>query len=283
MRIVGAVDGRGGSRDSIIHGLIDRLDGEIIRRDDPVPKGTDMFLSWRFKLIPNLENVSAGGTTIVCLDLGYFDETKFERYSISINGVHGLSMPVKGIAKLPARPKPKLHPWRKDGEFIQIIAPGHPSLKKAGDIAAAKIIHPEAWAQKTALQASAVFGKPAKIRYHPRKLPPGQPRPPSLESTFEETFCSVTYASTTAIQTIIAGVPTVIMHPRSPAFVMGTPNMEIVRPRGRAAWLHDLSYREYDMIGDAEFDHACDYLTMGLEEAQAMPRLRPPLTRYGIH
>jgi len=283
MRVVGAVDGRGGSRDYIIHNLIDRLGGVIIDRDGDVPKGTDIFLSWRFKLIPNLAHVAAQGTVIVCLDLGYFDESKFERFTVSINGVHGLSMPVDAIAKMPARPKPRLHAWRKGGQFIQIIAPGHPSARKASDIAAAKIIHPEAWAQKTACAASRVFGKPAKIRYHPRKLPPGEARPPPLDSTFEETFCSVTYASTTAIQTVIAGVPTVVMHPRSPAFVMGSPNLEAVRPRGRREWLHDLSYREYDMVGAAELDAAAEYIILGVEQAKTQPKLVAPLTRYGIH
>jgi len=283
MHVVGAVDGRRGSRDSIIHNLVERLDGVLIDRDAEVPKETDIFISWRFKLIPNLERVAAQGTTIVCLDLGYFDETKFERFSISIDGVHGLSMPVEAIAKLPARPKPKLHPWRKGGQFIQIIAPGHPSARKAGDIAAAKIIHPEAWAQQTASAASLVFEKPAKIRYHPRKLPPGEPIPPPLDSTFEETFCSVTYASTTAIQTVIAGVPTVVMHPRSPAFVMGSPNLERVCPIGRSKWLHDLSYREYDMTDPSELDHAAEYILMGREQAKDTPVLLPPLTRYGIH
>lgn len=276
MKIVGKVTGRDGARDSIIQQLCRRLGGRCELRGTPVTADTDIVISWRFRLTPDLVRAVGDKTVMVCIDLGYFDGSQFETFSISINGIHGLSMPVR--TRVDDRPRPAIKPWQAGGEFVQIISPG---WTRDGIRTAASDLPPR-WLKDTVTQVIDVFGKPAKIRHHPRALPPGEPRPPLLDSTFEETYVSVTYGSTTAIQTICAGVPTIIQHPRSPAFCMGSPNMERVTPDGREAWLRDLSNRVYHMTNSRELDDAAEYILRGHAQATKHGPMHQPLSNYGI-
>ena len=279
MRVVGAVVGNGGARDFVVRRLVKALDGRIQLRKEGIPKKADMLISWRFNETPALRSALADGLVIVCLDFGYFDPKRHERFSISINGIHGLSLPVPAIKRLPTRWHPTVRPWRKDGEFIQIISPG---WVRDGGIRTAASDLPVGWLNKTAHEASRAFLRPARIRHHPNRLPPREPRPCALEHTFEETYVSVTYSSTAAVQTVLAGVPTVIQHPRCPAFIMGSPMMEVIKPNDRAEWAHDLSYREYGMVGDDELDAAVRNIVLGYEEPRKQGPMIEPLRQYGI-
>ena len=266
MKIYAAISETYGARDAVILRLMQRLDGEILNWSDPLPDDADIFISWRLKLCPNFEEARDKGVCIVCIDLGYFDDTKFECFSVSVGGVHGHANDVKGIYSLPERPHPPVLPWRHDGHRIQIISTGFTRRQILRGIKEPK--YPVDWLETTREAAEEAFGMESYIRYHPRKLPEGEAIPPPLEATFEETFCSVTYSSTTAIQTILAGVPTVIMHERSPAYCMGSPELEAVRPDGREDWIHALSYRNYEMLNDDDLDKAAEYILMAYEETK---------------
>lgn len=249
-----------------------------MRRDAPLPKDVDLLLSWRFRQSEELEDNLRDGMVMCCFDLGYFDDTKFERFSISINGVHGMSMHVPLPSAAPPRPHPPIRPWKTEGQFIQIISPGwlHDTRMRA---AASDL--PTGWMNWAVDAAIEVFGKPAKIRPHPRGLAPGEKPPPPLEDTFEETYVSVSYGSNTAIQTVFAGVPTVVQNKRCPAYCMSSQTMSIVQP-DRQQWAHELSYREYDMRDDAELAKATRYIQRGYEIAKMLGPLEEPLENYGI-
>lgn len=263
--VIGAVDGRNGARDWIITQLTRRLNGTLQLRDQPVPKNCDILLSWRFKFIPDLKAAVEDGVCMIHLDLGYFDGTKLERFSVSINGVHGTSEDVQWSLDQPPRPHPEIKEWCDDGEFIQIIAPGW----KQGKFKGIAIELPVSWPTTTAAAASKAFGKPAKIRPHPRNPDPSGPSAPgTLEGTFAETFCSVTYASVSAINTVCAGVPTVVFHPRCPAYEVAAHSYEIYKPASREAWIHQLSYREYHMVHPDELDKAAEFIIQGWEQCR---------------
>lgn len=262
MNIVGLLDGRSGARDSVVMQLTNALGGALQLRTDPVPAGTNIVISWRFKFIPNMQDLVRDGVCLVHLDLGYFDDRKFERYSISINGVHGTSAYVRGVHDLPVRPHPIIKPWKQDGDFIMIASPGY----KAGKWKSIASVLPLGWPQVQADKAAKAFGKPAKIRHHPRNGPPGCDVPGRLDHAFEESYAVVTFAGMIAIQSILEGIPTVIMHPRCPAYAMGSPHMEAVRPDGREEWAHHLSHREYDMRNDLEYKAAADFVMMGYQQ-----------------
>jgi len=250
------VDGRNGARDACIIPLVKRLGGTVEGRKKLIPLDTDIAISWRFKLLPNLQDALDKGVTCICLDLGYFDETKFEKFTISVNGVHGTSqkMPVE---TLPPRPKPELHPWRRDGRNIVILAPGATAEAQQANGSQ----YPVEWLDKTVEDAKKT-GRPVIIRWHPRKLPYGvEPQGP-IEDMYDDAYLAVTYQSTAAVQTIIAGVPTAIWNKRCAASPMCSyQSFDPIYP-DRGEWLHDLSYREYDMRDEAELDRAAEYILM---------------------
>lgn len=264
MNIYGAMAPHYGARNTVIDRLTDKLGGKQCPWTQPLPTSTDIYVAWRLKMCPSYESMVKSGVCMVCIDLGYFDKTKFECFSVSVNGVHGEAMKVEGLQDLPERPKPELHPWRHDGNKIQIISTGfNKRMARKGIVATS---YPKDWLETTRAAAQKAFGMEAYIRYHPRKLPEGEPVPPPFEETFEETFCSVTYSSTTAVQTMIAGVPTVVMHPRSPAYELASQELKATRPDGREAWLHELSHRNFDMCDPKEYDAAAEYIMRAYEQ-----------------
>ena len=268
-------------RQCCVRGIVQSLDGRVLRWEDNIPDECDVFISWGMRFNKNFHAFVKRGGVSICLDRGYFDATRFHRFSVSVQGTHGLSMPLPEVLDLPPREHPILQPWKDEteGEFIQIVTPGAgQGYWRTPDV---KRRLPEGWVSKTATEASAVFGLPAKIRYHPRALPLNTPTPPPLADTFEETFVSVSYLSLSGVQTVIAGVPTVVLHPRSVAFPMGASGYKRVTPC-REAWIHDLSHRDYEMNNEREHSAACDYITRASTAAQKAGPLKSPLSRYGI-
>ncbi len=280
MKVVGLVDGSNGARDYVVNAMTQRFQGTIIDRDANM-RGIypDMIFSWRFRINSILEEQVRRGAVLVCFDLGYFDENKYDNFSISINGIHGQSMEVAGILDLAPRPRPAILPWRTSGEFIQIISPGwlhDPTLRAAASDL------PAGWVIDTTGQAIETFNHPVKVRHHPRGLPPGHPKIPPLAATFDETYVSISYASNAAIQTILAGVPTVVQHPRCPAYEIASHTLALSYPPGREAWAHRLSYRQYGMLQESEQKAAQEYIERGYAQAKKKGPLLDPLGTYGI-
>ncbi|KKK49026.1 hypothetical protein LCGC14_3139230, partial [marine sediment metagenome] len=276
---VGLVDGSNGARDYVTQMMAERFCGVVSSRNSDIPREPDMIFSWRFRISPDLEKHVRRGAVLVCFDLGYFDENKYDNFSISINGIHGQSMGVDGILDLPPRRHPRIWSWRSAGEFIQIISPGwlhDPTLRAA----ASEL--PAGWVIDTTGQAIAAFNRPVKVRHHPKGLPPGMSKIPPLATTFDETYVSISYASNAAIQTILAGVPTVVQHPRCPAYEIASHTLALSHPPGREAWAHRLSYRQYGMLQESEQKAAQEYIERGYAQAKKKGPLLDPLGTYGI-
>ncbi len=279
MKVVGLIDGSGGARDYVCESMTNRFDGAVSSRDVAIPGKPDMIFSWRFVISADLEKHVRRGAVLVCFDLGYFDEGKYDNFSISINGIHGHSMEVSGILDAPPRPHPPIQRWRPGGEYVQIISPGwlhDPSLRAAASNL------PAGWVVDTTEQAIEAFNRPVKVRHHPKGLPPGHPKISPLAHTFDETYVSVSYASNAAIQTILAGVPTVVQHPRCPAYEIASHTLALSHPPGREAWAHKLSYRQYGMLVESEQKAAQEYIERGYEQAKKKGPLLDPLETYGI-
>jgi len=263
MNVVGSTHGSLGIRDGIVKRLAQRLNGNTCPRSAGIPRDADVIIGWRMRNLPGADKFIKRGGVIVYLDLGYFDETHYETFSISLNGVHGQSFKVRGLENMPERPKPELQPWKKGGSIVQVMAPGHPTdICKAQQVGGRA---PQEWARNVAQEAE-ILGKKVQIRYHPRKLPPFIESVPPFEETFEEMYLAVTYSSTAATNTVVAGIPTVAYHKRSPAWdVCAQGTLERVTP-DRAEWIHMLSYRQYDMLNPAELAVAADYITEGVAQ-----------------
>ena len=78
----------------IMRALLGRLGGKFVLRTEVVPDDATLFLQWGFKKTNALVSAILAKIPYVIIDLGYFDDTRYERFSVSINGLHGMGMPV---------------------------------------------------------------------------------------------------------------------------------------------------------------------------------------------
>ena len=256
----------------LIKRVVDRLDGRYILRDALLDDKATLLIQWGFKPTKALRCAILRKIPYVIIDLGYFDAARTKRYSISINGFHGLSMPVAGVIDLPPRPHPRVRAWREDGDIVQIIG-------QMPTDAAIYGLNMETWMHKAAVDAAEAFGKPAFKRVHPKMLNPWEAALEPLSETFDTSYAHVTWTSTSAVQSVLAGVPTVAMHPGSPAFEVCSHGMHRSRLPGRQAWVHKLAHREYALAEDGDCDVAVEYILRDLDRATDLARwgevLRP--------
>lgn len=233
--------------------LLACLGGTVIVSTVAVPDECNLLIHWGFASTAALRSAIAKKIPFVILDRGYFDPSRATRVSISINGHNGLSMSVDGVLDLPPRWHPPIQRWRLHGDTVQIIG------QMSGD-AALRNVEIDAWMNRTAIHAVDVFGLRVIKRLHPKMINSWEQQPQLLEETFDDTYVSVSLTSTSAVQTVLAGVPSVIMHPASPAYAMGTPNMVIAQPPGREAWAHTLAHREYDLRSTGDVAACAEYI-----------------------
>lgn len=238
-----------------VHSLVDRLQGGYQRRALPVhPKHTDLVVQWGFKPTPGLMSAIGYGIPYVILDLGYIDKGRTTRFSVSLNGFHGKAMRDPKVLDRAPRPAPGYSDWRS-GEGSKVIVvgqmPNDQSLR-GQDI--------EAWMGRAAIAASEAFGKPVIKRPHPKMLNPWEEQPEEWEKALDDCYCAVTWTSTAAIQSVLQGVPTVAMHPGSIAYPMAAHDMTLRTPPGRAAWIHEMSWREWDFSCDRDLDRLAAYI-----------------------
>lgn len=251
---VGQRDDRTTVSATILHNLANLLDADERSREDY--SGEDAYMQWGFKLTRGLQFALDERLPYVIVDWGYFSNRE-NCISISFNGFHGLSLPIKYIRQQPARWHPEPLPWKGEGECVTVFG-------QLQNDRAVRGLHVEPWIRDTAVSAAQAYDLPAKIRPHPKMICSWEPPLPPLDRVLDETYVAVTYTSSVGILTALAGVPTVTLHPASPAWDVSS-NMlgEIVTPC-RQRWLHELSWRNYSV---RDLDQASDYIRCGLLEA----------------
>ena len=277
MKVYYEVGKQRGQRATVVYTVGKVLEGAAVSHTMPIPEDADLYICWGHRNTEDMYEAFARGTVIVCLDRGYFDATRFQRFSISIQGVHGLSMPVDGTLALPPRQHPELQPWKTGGEYVQIAAPGWSDTHWRTPSARL----PLSWMDDLVADAGRAFDKPVKIHWHPRACPEEMRGAPPLEDTFDETYVSVVYQSLSAVQTVVAGVPSVALHKRCIAWPVAASTFERITPE-REAWLHDLSHREYAMADDAEMALAAEYIMRGYWQAKERGPITGDWLEHGI-
>lgn len=233
--------------------LASRMGGTIIQRSDTCPADASLLVHWGFKRSQSLKTAIESRIPFVILDRGYFDPDRVDRVSISFNGHHGLSMETRPLAM---RRTPIMMPWRESdfkGEYCLIIGqlPNDASLR--GNCI-------DAWMGRTAQWAVDHYKLPAIKRPHPKSLERWEPAPEPLDKAFEKAHVVCTFSSTTAVQSIIAGIPTLVDHPASPAF-------GVTEGSNRDKWIQHLAQREYDLLDETDADACVAYIRHNLDEA----------------
>ena len=248
----------GTASNAIVDRLVTAMGGKSFSRDWVLPAEATLYMQHGFKLTPMLQDAIDKRVPFVIVDHGYYGN-RIATMSLSINGFHGLSMPVPEVRLLKPRPRPTLEPWREGGTHVYVYGQLQNDRACRGQ-------NMETWPTRTAQAAAEAFSMPAIVRPHPKSIRQGQPPLPALETTFADAYVAVTWTSTVGVLAAIAGVPLVAMHPASPAFAVGSPSLSRIRMPGRESWLHDLSYRQY---GLGEIGAAIDYIRLAYPAALA--------------
>lgn len=237
------------------------LGGLTVPNTTAIADDCDLLIHWGFSKTRALQSAISLKIPFVILDKGYFDPDRRKRISVSFNGHNGLSMAVDGVLDLPPRWHPTIQPWREGGTTVQIIGQVANDASLRGQIM-------QPWMNRTAIEAVDAYQMKVIKRPHPREVSPWETQQVPLEDTFDDTHVSISWSSTSAVQTVLAGVRSVIMHRASPAYGMGSSSIGgSLRMPGRIAWAHELSHRQYDLLDSVDAGECAEYILRGLPQA----------------
>jgi hypothetical protein len=220
----------------------------------PVPQSCDLLVMWGVRQQPWITGQKAVGGEVCILERGYLAD-RFAWTSVSFGGGLNGRGTFRGLHHDGSRWERHfahlMRPWRKwiwpTAGYALLIGqvPGDNSLRGV-DI--------DAWYRATAAEA-ARKGSPVRFRPHPMALQRGILRGvdgvPTLGGSLEDALAGadvvLTFNSNTAVESVLAGVPTVAFDEGSMAWpVTGHAVGEIITP-DRTPWTHWLAWCQWTM------------------------------------
>lgn len=180
---------------------------------------------------------------------GHYVQDRLRFVSAGWNGLHGRADPVRFDCP-PDRLRGlhlKVSPWRAKGKYI-LVCDNHPGDAVSG---------PAKWWH----ELESLYPLPA-IRYRPHPLLKPDQEP--LHEALAGAALCVTWSSTSAIESVLRGVPTVAMSESSVAWPVTSHALkDDIFVGDREPWLRELSYRQWtpDELADGT---AWEYLRHGL-------------------
>lgn len=234
----------------------------------PMPCDVAVVWGWR------QDNVNRGKAAVLVMERGHLPD----RMVYTACGWNGLGrrgtyptaalMGDAGGARWAARFAPLMAPWKHERE---------PSCAKASEGGAVVIFGQvdgdaslyalrqgfRAWAEEMT-KAAAVYRKPIVYRPHPLSVRHGNTWHPAgtelsihrpLADDLARADLAITYNSTSGVEAVLAGVPTVVMDPGGMAWEVARHDVgEPIRP-DRTAWARDMAWTSWTMeeiaAGDA--------------------------------
>lgn len=228
-----------------------------------MPSNADIAVIWSWKQRRVIERQIETGKHILVLERGFL-QPRNSWISLSWDGFNGRgSFPgaADGGARWDHHFGPMLKPWRQSrgGNALLIgQVPGDAALFGLDIIA---------WTQE--MSAKLIdLGNRVTYRPHPLSVTPC-PNGANLSIDDLETDLAladfvVTYNSTTAVESILAGVPTIVMDIGSVAYPMASHSLEEpLRYPDRTSWCHDLAWRQWslkELSDGSAWQHAIRYL-----------------------
>lgn len=186
------------------------------------------------------------GHEVLVMERGYLGD-RFMWTSLGWNGLNG-------YAEFPAHPESgrfnqhhKMRPWREtDGKYVVVMGqvPGDASLRGRNMVP---------WYESVAVMAADAYGLPVLFRNHPVAAQKGHnirprhtaPAAGTMEDVLKDAHVVITYNSNSAVDSVLAGVPTVTMDRGSMAWDVTGHNIgELVKP-DRAAWAEQLAWKQW--------------------------------------
>lgn len=254
-----------------MHAIAKGLGVEVCEYDKPDPKA-DLVVSWGARSRIPFQDAKERGVPYLVMELGYFGE-RHQWNSLTYNGLHGHGYWPQALSE--PRPRPPMRPWRTGGSYVLLCG------QVNGDVALTDM-DPKVWYPKTVDLLRARFRMPVWFRGHPRwpwdypenadRRFHGNPNAESgmsLEKNLDGAALAATYSSTCAVNSVLAGVPTLVESVGCPAWPVAGHGMHAVPTRpDREAWVHELSYRQWSEAEMAEGAMNA-WLVAGYEEARA--------------
>jgi hypothetical protein len=227
------------------------------RRNRPTP--ADVAVVWGWRQSRMHEPMLRSGRCIIVIERGFI-QPRSEWYSLAVNGFNGRGQfaPSQDNGERWERHfAHHLKPWRESDEGYALLigqVPGDAALHGLDIVA---------WAQRTTSELVRL-GHRVVYRSHPNRMTPcpdGAERSgKSLEQDLAGASRVVVYNSTTAVESVLAGVPTVTMDIGSVAYPMASHDLDapLVRP-DRTKWCHDMSWYQWT-LEELEDGTAWEYL-----------------------
>lgn len=188
---------------------------------------------------------------VLVMERGYLGD-RFKWTSLGWNGLNGYAsfpaIPDDGGERFKQHFGDLMKPWRYDGEYVLLIGqvPGDASLK-------GKDMRP--WYAQAARLAQLHYEILVMFRPHPLAARRGRPIYPvpgtrvqqgPLSDALAKAAVVITWNSNTAVESVLAGVPTVCMDRGSMAYEVCSHDIQapLVRP-DRDPWAHRLAHRQF--------------------------------------
>lgn len=199
-----------------------------------VGKGTTHVACWGWHQGRALREA---GYEVLVMERGYVGD-RFAWTSLGWNGLNGRAdFPIV----LPTHKPPDVKPWRRDGSYVLLLGqvPGDASLQ-GRDLSY--------WYAQVAGEARKAYGIPVHFRAHPLAARRGgskavagtMPSAGSLDEDLAGAAMAITWNSNSAVDAVLAGVPTVAMDEGSMAWEVTAHKVGDTVMPDRAEWLQRL-------------------------------------------
>ena len=215
---------------------------------------SDLAVIWGHRDTTLFKMQREAGRRYLVMERGYIGDIRWRRKytSLGFDGLNGRAtfpIPSDGGERWCALFPVFLRPWKRDGDYALLIGqvPGDASLGGA-DLTD--------WYAETAEQIKAAIELPVMFRAHPVALERGQARDVpgtitlggSLATAFDGAAAVATFNSNTAVDAVLAGVPTWTADDGSMArAVTGHDFSEMPPAPDRDAWAHSLAWCQWDI------------------------------------
>lgn len=196
------------------------------------------------------KHLRAAGHEVLVMERGYLGD-RFNWYSLGWNGLNGFAeFPpyphYGGGARFGREHGALLRPWRHDGDYVLLLGqvPGDAALRGEDLLP---------WYSKAALRAHNAYELPVKFRGHPEaikrgyKFQPGytEPSEGTLDEALARAFVAITYNSNSAVDAVLAGVPTVAVDQGSMAWPVAAHHIGELRRPDRTDWAARLAWKQW--------------------------------------
>jgi len=223
------------------------IDAQIVNTHNAARSETVACWGWRTCAVHR-----ASGRQVLVMERGYIGD-RFAWTSLGWNGLNGratFGRREDGGERFRAHHAGLMKPWRAGGSYVLIAGqvPGDAAL-------AGRCLR--GWYEQQA-QRAAAYGLPVKFRAHPlayrrggvSDVPGAESIGGELADNLQRAALVITYNSNTAVESILAGVPTVAVDAGSMAWDVALPDLPkslAVPEPDRLTWAHRLAWNQFTL------------------------------------